>query len=155
MNDTRLVNVVPIVNGWKDAVKKNLEEAEVLIASGSHLDYTKGIVKESVANLVLGFADDLLNAPAVDPDMHWISVNDPQKHPQHEKKYIVNLKDINSGERYIDFAEYDAYLDAWCLCDGDGTLFGYSGVGYCSPEMYAELTYWMEQPQPPKEDNNA
>lgn len=27
MSDIRLVNVVPIANGWNDAVKKNLDEA--------------------------------------------------------------------------------------------------------------------------------
>lgn len=30
MSDIRLVNVVPIVNGWNDAAKKNLEEAKTL-----------------------------------------------------------------------------------------------------------------------------
>lgn len=55
MSDIRLVNVVPIVNGWNDAAKKNLEEAKTLMASGNHLDYNKGVVKESVANLVSGF----------------------------------------------------------------------------------------------------
>ena len=38
MSDIRLVNVVPIVNGWNDAAKKNLEEAKTLMASGNHLD---------------------------------------------------------------------------------------------------------------------
>ena len=39
MSDIRLVNEVPIVNGWNDAAKKNLEEAKTLMASGNHLDY--------------------------------------------------------------------------------------------------------------------
>lgn len=47
MSDIRLVNVVPIVNGWNDAAKKNLEEAKTLMASGNHLDYNKGVVNES------------------------------------------------------------------------------------------------------------
>lgn len=68
MSDIRLVNVVPIVNGWNDAAKKNLEEAKTLMASGNHLDYNKGVVKESVANLVSGFADDLMSAPFIDPE---------------------------------------------------------------------------------------
>lgn len=77
MSDIRLVNVVPIVNGWNDAAKKNLEEAKTLMASGNHLDYNKGVVKESVAKLVSGFADDLMKAPAVDPESrrpvsHWV-----------------------------------------------------------------------------------
>lgn len=41
MSDIRLVNVVPIVNGWNDAAKKNLEEAKTLMASGNHLDYNR------------------------------------------------------------------------------------------------------------------
>ena len=68
MSDIRLVNVVPIVNGWNDAAKKSLEEAKTLMASGNHLDYNKGVVKESVANLVSGFADDLMSAPFIDPE---------------------------------------------------------------------------------------
>lgn len=42
MSDIRLVNVVPIVNGWNDAAKKNLEEAKTLMASGNHLDLQQG-----------------------------------------------------------------------------------------------------------------
>lgn len=81
MNDIRLVNVVPIVNGWNDAAKKNLEEAKTLMASGNHLDYNAGVVKESVANLVSGFADDLMKAPAVElvsmrPVGHWVRRED-------------------------------------------------------------------------------
>lgn len=81
MNDIRLVNVVPIVNGWNDAAKKNLEEAKTLMASGNHLDYNAGVVKESVANLVSGFADDLMKAPAVElvsmrPVGHWVRRKD-------------------------------------------------------------------------------
>lgn len=68
MSDIRLVNVVPIVNGWNDVAKKNLEEAKTLMASRNHLDYNAGVVKEGVANLISGFADDLIKAPAVDPE---------------------------------------------------------------------------------------
>lgn len=81
MSDIRLVNVAPIVNGWNDAAKEKLEEAKALMASGNHLDYNKGVVKESVANLVSGFADDLMKAPAVDPVSmrpvgHWVRCED-------------------------------------------------------------------------------
>jgi hypothetical protein len=68
MSDIRLVNVVPIVNGWNDVAKKNLEEAKTLMASRNHLDYNVGVVKEGVANLISGLADDLIKAPAVDPE---------------------------------------------------------------------------------------
>lgn len=159
MNDIRLVNVMPIVNGWNDAAKKNLEEAKALMASGNHLDYNAGVVKESVANLVSGFADDLMKAPAVDIKllrlMQWVSVNDLQKHPQHEKPYIVSLTSIASGKSENAFAKYDCELDVWQLCDDYGTLFGPDGTAYYSPDMNAELTHWMEQPQPPKEERNV
>ena len=68
MSDTRLVNVVPIVNGWNDAAKKNLDEAKTLMASGNYPDYNAGVVKEGVANLISWLADDLMKAPAVDPE---------------------------------------------------------------------------------------
>jgi hypothetical protein len=76
MSDIRLVNVVPIANGWNDAVKKNLDEAKTLMASGNCTDYNAGVIEECVANLVSGLADDLMKAPAVDPETlrpvaHW------------------------------------------------------------------------------------
>ena len=94
MSDIRLVNVVPIVNGWNDAAKKNLEEAKTLMASGNHLDYNKGVVKESVANLVSGFADDLMSAPFIDPETlrpmaHW----DGQYDGYYDGEPVVRCKD--------------------------------------------------------------
>jgi hypothetical protein len=76
MSDIRLVNVVPIVNEWNDAAKKNLDEAKTLMASGNYPDYNAGVVKEGVANLISWLADDLMKAPAVDPESlrpvaHW------------------------------------------------------------------------------------
>nr|DAT51421.1 MAG TPA: hypothetical protein [Caudoviricetes sp.] len=76
MSDIRLVNVVPIVNRWNDAAKKNLDEAKTLMASGNYPDYNAGVVKEGVANLISWLADDLMKAPAVDPESlrpvaHW------------------------------------------------------------------------------------
>nr|DAI21904.1 MAG TPA: DNA-directed RNA polymerase [Caudoviricetes sp.] len=71
MSDIRLVNVVPIVNGWNDAAKKNLDDAKTLMVSGNYPDYNAGVVKESAANLVSGLADDLMKAPAIDPESLW------------------------------------------------------------------------------------
>ena len=68
MNDMRLVDITPIVNGWNDAVKEKLEEAEALMASGTLTDHNRGAVKEQVANLVSGLADDLMSAPVIDPE---------------------------------------------------------------------------------------
>lgn len=68
MNDMRLVDITPIVNGWNDAVKEKLEEAKTLMASGNYPDYNKGVVKEQVANLVSGLVDDLMSAPVISPE---------------------------------------------------------------------------------------
>ena len=68
MSDIRLVNVIPIVNGWNDVAKKNLDEAKTLMASGNYSDYNAGVIKEGVANLISGLADDLIKDPAVDPE---------------------------------------------------------------------------------------
>lgn len=101
MSDIRLVNVVPIVNGWNDAAKKNLEEAKTLMASGNHLDYNKGVVKESVANLVSGFADDLMSAPFIDPETlrpmaHW----DGQYGGYYDGEPVVRCKDCEHFKNY-------------------------------------------------------
>lgn len=118
MSDIRLVNVVPIVNGWNDAAKKNLEEAKTLMASGNHLDYNKGVVKESVANLVSGFADDLMSAPFIDPETlrpmaHW----DGQYDGYYDGEPVVRCKDCEHFKNYgktsllADFRDGDVFGD--------------------------------------------
>lgn len=142
MSDIRLVNVVPIVNGWNDAAKKNLEEAKTLMASGNHLDYNKGVVKESVANLVSGFADDLMKAPAVDTESlqpQWISVKD-------------RLPDADEGDDFLAVSKngnfvFEAYFVRDC---GRGKNLWHDGCG-----NFYEVTHWMPLPEPPKEEYNA
>lgn len=142
MSDIRLVNVVPIVNGWNDAAKKNLEEAKTLMASWNHLDYNAGVVKESVANLVSGFADDLMKAPAVDTESlqpQWISVKD-------------RLPDADEGDDFLAVSKngnfvFEAYFVRDC---GRGKNLWHDGCG-----NFYEVTHWMPLPEPPKEEYNA
>lgn len=142
MSDIRLVNVVPIVNGWNDAAKKNLEEAKTLMASGNYLDYNAGVVKESVANLVSGFADDLMKAPAVDTESlqpQWISVKD-------------RLPDADEGDDFLAVSKngnfvFEAYFVRDC---GRGKNLWNDGCG-----NFYEVTHWMPLPEPPKEEYNA
>ncbi len=142
MSDIRLVNVVPIVNGWNDAAKKNLEEAKTLMASGNHLDYNAGVVKESVANLVSGFADDLMKAPAVDTESlqpQWISVKD-------------RLPDADEGDDFLAVSKngnfvFEAYFVRDC---GRGKNLWHDGCG-----NFYEVTHWMPLPELPKEEYNA
>lgn len=68
MSDIRLVNVIPVVNGWKTASLKNKGEAKKLMASGNIPDYNAGLVKNAAADLVAGMAEDLLKAPVIDPE---------------------------------------------------------------------------------------
>ena len=68
MSDIRLVNVIPVVNGWKAASLKSKGEAQTLMASGNIPDYNAGLVKNAAADLVAGMAEDLLKAPVIDPE---------------------------------------------------------------------------------------
>lgn len=51
MSDVRLVNVIPVVNGWKAASLKSKGEAQTLMASGNITDYNAGLVKNAAADL--------------------------------------------------------------------------------------------------------
>lgn len=68
MSDIRLVNVIPVVNGWKAASLKSKGEAQTLMASGNIPDYSAGLVKNAAADLVAGMAEDMLKAPVIDPE---------------------------------------------------------------------------------------
>lgn len=76
MSDIKLVNVIPIVNGWKAVSQKNKAEAQTLMASGNPQDYISGGIKDTAADLIAGLAEDLLKAPGIDPESlrpvaHW------------------------------------------------------------------------------------
>ena len=134
MSDIRLVNVVPIVNGWNDAAKKNLEEAKTLMASGNHLDYNKGVVKESVANLVSGFADDLMSAPFIDPETlrHLLSPH-----------FFLRLPRFYDGEPVVrckDCEHFKNYGKTSLLADGKNIK-----AGWC----YRRIRYDEEYRMPP------
>ena len=64
----RLVNIVPVVNGWKTTALENKREAQKLMNSGNIPDYNAGLVKSAAADLVAGMAGDLLKAPVIDPE---------------------------------------------------------------------------------------
>lgn len=53
----RLVNIVPVVNGWKTAALENKREAQKLMNSGNIPDYNAGLVKSAAADLVAELAD--------------------------------------------------------------------------------------------------
>lgn len=80
MSDIKLVNVIPIVSGWKDASQKTKAEAQTLMASGNPLDYISGCIKDTAGDLIAGMAVDLLKAPGIDPKSlrpvaHWDPVD--------------------------------------------------------------------------------
>lgn len=64
----RLVNIVPVVNGWKTAALENKSEAQKLMNSGNIPDYNAGLVKSAAADLVAGMAEDLMKAPVINPE---------------------------------------------------------------------------------------
>lgn len=45
----RLVNIVPVVNGWETAALENKREAQKLMTSGNIPDYNAGLVKSAAA----------------------------------------------------------------------------------------------------------
>lgn len=101
MSDIRLVNVIPVVNGWKTASLKNKGEAKKLMASGNLPDYNAGLVKDAAADLVAGMAEDLLKAPVIDPETlrpmaHW----DGHYDGYYDGEPIVRCKDCEHFKNY-------------------------------------------------------
>lgn len=101
MSDVRLVNVIPVVNGWKAASLKSKGEAQTLMASGNITDYNSGLVKNVAADLVAGMAEDLLKAPVIDPETlrpmaHW----DGQYDGYYDGEPVVRCKDCEHFKNY-------------------------------------------------------
>lgn len=94
----RLVNIVPVVNGWETAALENKREAQKLMTSGNIPDYNAGLVKSAAADLVAGMAGDLLEAPAVDlvsirPVGHWVRCED-----RYDSEFDVTIHCENEQE---------------------------------------------------------
>lgn len=101
--------------------------------------------------------EKIINAPTIDPETlrpvaRWVDANDTENRPQHKGTYIVSLSNMFGTVAENAIAKYDDAYDEWVLCDSRKTVFHADTNGYYSNSMNAELTHWMEQPKPPKED---
>lgn len=79
----RLVDVEPIIEGWKKSGNGKKDEAKALMNSGIYYEYDKGVALDGAADLVLALAEQLENAPST----AWTSVRDKQ--PKEDGIYLA------------------------------------------------------------------
>lgn len=79
----RLVDVEPIIEGWKKSGNSKKAEAKTLMNSGIYSEYDKGAAFDCAADLVLALAEQLENAPST----AWTSVKDKQ--PEEDGIYLA------------------------------------------------------------------
>lgn len=102
MSDIRLVNVIPVVNGWKTASLKNKGEAKKLMTSGNLPDYNAGLVKDAAADLVVGMAEDH-NDPT--PHSAWKNICKEEQAEAARMKAIGTL--VSVIKQMADLAGYE------------------------------------------------
>ena len=78
----RLVDVEPIIEGWKKSGNSKKAEAKALMNSGIYSEYEKGVALDCVADLVLALAEHFFQRDRGRFDcfqfkqvVHWVSVH--------------------------------------------------------------------------------
>ena len=79
----RLVDVEPIIEGWKETGNSKKAKAKALMNSGIYSEYNKGVALDAASDLVLALAEQLENAPST----AWTSVKDKQ--PEEDGIYLA------------------------------------------------------------------
>lgn len=79
----RLVDVDPIIEGWKETGNSKKAKAKALMNSGIYSEYNKGVALDAASDLVLALAGQLENAPST----AWTSVKDKQ--PEENGIYLA------------------------------------------------------------------
>lgn len=79
----RLVDIEPIIEGWKETGNSKKAKAKAIMNSGIYSEYNKGVALDCAADLVLALAEQLENAPSTE----WTSVKDKQ--PKKDGIYLA------------------------------------------------------------------
>ena len=79
----RLVDVEPIIEGWKETGNSKKAKAKALMNSGIYSEYNKGVALDAASDLVLALAEQLENAPSI----AWTNVEDKQ--PKEDGIYLA------------------------------------------------------------------
>ena len=79
----RLVDVKPIIEGWKETGNSKKAKAKALMNSGIYSEYNKGVALDAASDLVLALAEQLENAPSI----AWTNVKDKQ--PKEDGIYLA------------------------------------------------------------------
>ena len=95
----RLVDVEPIIEGWKKSGNSKKAEAKALMNSGIYSEYDKGVAFDCATDLVLALAEQLENAPST----AWTSVKDKQ--PEEDGIYLA-VYDFWNWENLIATREF-------------------------------------------------
>lgn len=151
----KLVDVEPIANIWKDIAnqrkKKATERLIECVKATKSMDYsnrTNECMAEAkfnmaIAEMLFGFASDLLNAPGITErditQKMWTDVKDAL--PQEQEEVLVACAD---GETLIAF---------WQSSCGEEKKPYWMESRECIP--LDDVTHWMWKPTPPTKKNKS
>nr|DAH27991.1 MAG TPA: Protein of unknown function (DUF551) [Caudoviricetes sp.] len=134
----KLVDIEPIVAGWKDAAKDAKSRSEIYEKTETSDGLVITAVIDEAANLVMGMAEDLEKAPS-------ITTKDIVK------RLWNNVKDVlppESEDVLVACADGDRLIAFWQSSCGEERKRDWMESRECIP--LNDVTHWMWIPEPPK-----
>lgn len=136
----RLVDIEPVVAGWKAAAEGTKKSAENHRKIKTKESKNKAVIEEGIADFLSGLVSDLEKAPSIFAEditkKLWTSVEDAL--PPESEEVLVLCAD---GERLIAF---------WQPSYGEEKKPNWMESRECIP--LDDVTRWMQIPKPPKEE---
>ena len=134
----KLVDIEPIVAGWKVAAEDAKSRSEIYGKIKRPDGLALMVVMDETAKLVMGMAEDLEKAPSITTEdiakKLWINVKD--KLPPESTDVLVACA---NGDRLVAF---------WRRSYGEGKEIYWMESRECIP--LDDVTHWMPTPEPPK-----
>ena len=134
----RLVDIEPIVTGWKAAAEDTKSGSEIYGKTGRSGGLLSMLVMDEIAKLIMGMAEDLEKAPSITTEdivkKLWINVKDALP-PEHEEVLVA----CADGDKLIAF---------WQSSCGEERKPYWMESRECI--LLDDVTHWMLTPEPPK-----
>lgn len=134
----RLVDIEPIVTGWKAAAEDTKSRSEIYGKTGRSGGLLSMLVMDEIAKLIMGMAEDLEKAPSITTEdivkKLWINVKDALP-PEHEEVLVA----CADGDKLIAF---------WQSSCGEERKPYWMESRECI--LLDDVTHWMLTPEPPK-----
>ena len=142
----RLVDIEPVINGWKNAVEDTKKSAENLRKIKTKESQNKAIIEEGIADFLNGLVSDLEKAPFTKEKFYPVWKNPQKEPPEVETEVLVLYRRDNylgiTTALYEDGSVFSEDSEWNWECLPDWGTYDEERDGYRIPEGWWEYRHF-------------